>query len=156
MISFLILLNNNYAFTPFNLCDLFQGVYVLFKKTYTIKRDYFHRIDLVGVKQLGKKTYYVNIGTHEISQIPYGENAMYTIEADDMEIFQLRKKFNDIQDADAGTYIRSHVPFVPYHQDGENDAYDQGLQEVIDIIYELGTDKTKQDLQEIGLYKENK
>lgn len=81
---------------------------------------------------------------------------MYTIEADDMEIFQLRKKFNDIQDADAGTYIRSHVPFVPYHQDGENDAYDQGLQEVIDIIYELGTDKTKQDLQEIGLYKENK
>lgn len=127
---------------------------MIYLKKHTLVKDIFHRINQLGVQYMGKKTYYVNIGTHEISQIPYGENAMYTIEADEMEVFELRKRFNAINDAEVGTYIRSHIPFVPYHKDGENDAYDKGLHEAIQMIYQLGVEKTKKDLEELGLYKD--
>ncbi|MFC4387190.1 hydrolase [Gracilibacillus marinus] len=90
-----------------------------------------------------KKTYYVNIATQEISQIPYGTNTQFTIEATDEEVFLLREKFNEVRSAEFSTYIRAHIPFVPYHNDPENDAYDEGLSGAYQMIYKLGTEETK-------------
>ncbi len=84
-----------------------------------------------------KRKYYVNIGTQEISQIPFGTNSEFVIQANDEEIFLLREKFNEIHDADMGTFVRAHIPFVPYHNDSQNDDYDSGLKGAYQMIYEL-------------------
>ncbi|WP_066192629.1 MULTISPECIES: hydrolase [Gracilibacillus] len=98
-----------------------------------------------------KRQYYVNIGTKEISQIPYGNNATYTIKATGEEVFLLREKFNEIQQDEMGTFVRSHIPFMQYHQDPENQEYDNDLQEIYQMIYQLATPETRQALQESGM-----
>ncbi|MDX8044796.1 hydrolase [Gracilibacillus sp. S3-1-1] len=98
-----------------------------------------------------KKTYYVNIASQEISQIPYGNNTAYTIEATDEEITQLRAKFNEVHEDDFGTFIRAHIPYVQYHQDTENDEYDTDLQQVIQMLYQLATPETKKAMDESDL-----
>ncbi|WP_018934089.1 hypothetical protein [Gracilibacillus lacisalsi] len=102
-----------------------------------------------------KKTYYVNIASQEISQIPYGNNAEYTIQATDEEVFLLREKFNEIHEDDIGTFVRAHIPFVQYHQDPENDDYDTDLQNVMQMIYQLATPETKQAMDESGISPKN-
>ncbi|ENH97125.1 hypothetical protein J416_06737 [Gracilibacillus halophilus YIM-C55.5] len=98
-----------------------------------------------------KKKYYVNLGTQEISQMVYGNNNDFTIYATGEEVFLLREKFNDIHDADMRSYVRSHIPFTPYHNDPQNDDYDTGMTEVIQMIYQLGDEKTKKDINEMGI-----
>ncbi|WP_163536607.1 hydrolase [Gracilibacillus sp. YIM 98692] len=94
-----------------------------------------------------KKKYYVNIGTQEISQIPYGNNDHIVIHATDEEVFNLREKFNEMHDAEIGTFVRAHIPFVPYHHDTQNDDYDRGIQEVMQMIYQLADAETKKAME---------
>ena len=98
-----------------------------------------------------KRKYYVNIGTKEISQIPYGNNTTYTIEANGEEVFQLREKFNEVFDDELGTFVRAHIPFLPYHQDSENQEYDKDLQDIFQMIYQLATMETRQAMKEAGM-----
>ncbi|SHM91423.1 hydrolase [Gracilibacillus kekensis] len=98
-----------------------------------------------------KRTYYVNIASQEISQIPYGTNTEYTIEATDEEVFLLREKFSEIHDDDFGTYIRAHIPFVQYHDDRDNDEYDRDLQDAFQMIYQLASPETKLAMEEANI-----
>ncbi|PWU68112.1 MULTISPECIES: hypothetical protein [Gracilibacillus] len=102
-----------------------------------------------------KKKYYVNIGTQEISHIPYGGNAEFVIQANDEEITLLRLKFDEIHDADLSTYVRAHIPFTPYHNDPQNDAYDEGIKGVYQMIYELADEETKAAMDKYNIGKEN-
>ncbi|KAB8131475.1 hydrolase [Gracilibacillus oryzae] len=101
-----------------------------------------------------KKKYYVNIGTQEISQIPYGTNAEFVIYANDEEIFLLREKFNEIRDADLSSYVRAHIPFIPYHNDPQNDDYDSGIKGAYQMIYNLADSATKTAMDDANIGKE--
>lgn len=102
-----------------------------------------------------KKTYYIDLASKEISQMKNGNNTAYAIHATDKDIDALRSTFNQMGDAEIGTYIRSHIPFVLYHKDSSNDQYDAGLHAVIAMIYELATPSTKQAMEEAGIIPEN-
>ncbi|MFC4404798.1 hydrolase [Gracilibacillus xinjiangensis] len=101
-----------------------------------------------------KKKYYVNIGTQEISQIPYGANTEFVIEATDEEIFLLREKFNEIHDADMSAFVRAHIPYMPYHNDPQNDKYDSGMKGVYQMIYNLADSETKKAMDEENIGRE--
>ncbi|SER99493.1 hypothetical protein SAMN04487944_114128 [Gracilibacillus ureilyticus] len=103
---------------------------------------------------MNKKKYYVNIATQEISQIPYGTNTEFVINATDEEVFFLREKFNEIRDADMGAFVRAHIPFMPYHNDPQNDEYDSGLKGAYQMIYDLADNETKKAMQEANIGKE--
>lgn len=98
-----------------------------------------------------KKTYYINLGSTEISQIKYANNDHFTIQATEDEVRQLRAKMENMNDADFGAYMRSHVPIMAYHKDSGNDAYDQGITEAFQMIYDLGDGETKQHIEEMGV-----
>ncbi|GAB2543834.1 hydrolase [Gracilibacillus alcaliphilus] len=98
-----------------------------------------------------KRQYFVNLATKEISQIPYGNNTSFTIEATGEEIFKLREKFDEVYHDEFGTFLRAHIPFLQYHEDPENQEYDQDLQEVMQMIYQLATPETRQAIQESGI-----
>src|SRR5699024_1006923 len=101
-----------------------------------------------------KKTYYIDIASKEITQIPYGNNTAYTIQATTKEIDALRGIFNEMGNAEIGTYIRSHIPIVPYHKDAANDQYDAGLHSAIDMIYQLATPSTRQAMEKAKIIEE--
>ncbi|MBM7660447.1 hypothetical protein JOC85_001219 [Bacillus mesophilus] len=102
-----------------------------------------------------KKTYYISIANGEISQISTTSPWNYKIEASDEEIIELREYFDQIYSTDWQGFMRAHVPYIEYHHDPTNDAYDETMQKVFQLIYELGDQEAKNLISEQGLLKKD-
>lgn len=98
-----------------------------------------------------KNKYYVSVQSNSI--VP-GQGATpyeFEIHATPEEVDQLEHMFAMKSEADQDCFFRAHIPGMPYHLDDENDLYDTYLKEIYQHIYAIGTDKTKQDMREMGL-----
>ncbi|WP_442595633.1 hydrolase [Neobacillus sp. D3-1R] len=98
-----------------------------------------------------KKTYYIEVATGEISQSATSSTWNYKIEATDEEIIKLREYFDQNYSTEWQNFFRAHVPFVQYHYDRENDAYDKTMKEVYGMLYELGDEEAKKHIESIGI-----
>lgn len=103
---------------------------------------------------MGKNKYYVNLATHEVSQIKYANNANFTIEANEDEIALLRAKLDNMHSADMRTFFRAHVPILSYDKDQSNNDYDRGFTEAYQMVHGLGTVETKRHIEEMGVLGE--
>lgn len=101
--------------------------------------------------RMEKKIYYVSVANGEISRVQNANTYSFTIQATDEEIAELRNHFDSAYREDLGTFVRSHVPFVEYHHDSNNDRYDEQLQEAYKMIYELGDNETKELIAQMGI-----
>ena len=102
-----------------------------------------------------KKTYYVDIGSGEISQTKYQNNDSFTINATPEEVTMLRAKLNNMDGSAFNSFWRSHVPIMPYHNDNANDSYDAGMIDVYQMLYDLGDETVKNHIKSIGILGEN-
>ncbi|WP_170008005.1 hydrolase [Bacillus fonticola] len=98
-----------------------------------------------------KKTYYINLGNGEISRSGTSSEWNFTVEATDDEIVKLRECFDSMHSSNWQSFLRAHVPYVQYHYDRENDAYDRTLMEVYQMVHELGDDSAKQWVEQSGM-----
>lgn len=98
-----------------------------------------------------KKTYYIEVGSGEISQSSTDSPWNFKIEATDEEIIELREYFDQNYSTEWQNFFRAHVPYVQYHYDRENDSYDQTLIEIYRIIYKLGDEVAKQHIAGMGI-----
>ncbi|SET33205.1 hypothetical protein SAMN05216389_10919 [Oceanobacillus limi] len=104
---------------------------------------------------MDKKKYYVSLQAQEISQIEYSNNDEFVVYATEEEIEELRSKMDQMEDAALGTFIRSHVPIKPYHEDESNDKYDAGITDAYQMLYDLGDTNTKAHIESIGILSNN-
>src|SRR5699024_7127821 len=74
-----------------------------------------------------------------------------TIYAAPDEVSSLRSMFSQIDSAEHSTFFRSHIPIMSYHNDPGNEHYDKTLQEVANLLYDLGDDETKGYIEESGI-----
>jgi len=100
---------------------------------------------------MDKKTYYVNVGSREISEEPYTHTAAFAIQANKEEIRLLRAKMDAMQDADNISFFRAHVPFIPYHKDTGTASYDTEMGEAFQMIHDLGGEEARADLASMGI-----
>ncbi|PGZ99118.1 hydrolase [Bacillus pseudomycoides] len=100
---------------------------------------------------MDKKTYYVSVANGEISQVKTANTYSFMIEATDEEILRIREYFDNAYREDLGTFLRSHVPFIEYDYDSNNDRYDEQLQEAYRMIYELGDHEAKELIAQMGI-----
>ncbi|TDF92803.1 hypothetical protein [Paenibacillus piri] len=104
---------------------------------------------------MDKRTYYISVQARTI-MVNQGDAAYeFEIEATQEDIDKLQDLFEMMNEYDEGTFIRSHVPGVPYHHDSDNDAYDDTLKEIYSMIGRLGTKETsdhiaKMDIDNMG------
>jgi len=103
-----------------------------------------------------KKKYYVSLTTGEVSQIRYQNNDDFIIYATDAEARQLRNKFDSMDNANLRSFVRAHIPIVPYHHDQSNDDYDSAMEEALQMIYKLGDDTTKENIHSMGVLDDPK
>ncbi|MFC4182553.1 hydrolase [Saccharococcus thermophilus] len=103
-----------------------------------------------------KKTYYVSLASGEISQVKTASPWDFQIEATDDEIIQLREYFDQNYSTDLQAFFRAHVPYVQYHYDRENDAYDRTLMKIYQLIYKLGNEEAKAHIRSLGIIPEEK
>ncbi|MGD6902711.1 hydrolase [Bacillus infantis] len=98
-----------------------------------------------------RKVYYISVASGEISQSPDSSPWNFKIEANDEEITRLREYFDQNHSTDWQNFFRAHVPYVQYHYDRENDAYDEGLAGAYKMIYELGDEEARKHIDEMGI-----
>ncbi|ADU95333.1 hypothetical protein [Geobacillus sp. Y412MC52] len=103
-----------------------------------------------------KKTYYVSMAHGEISQLKTASPWDFQIEATDEEITQLREYFDQNYSTDWQAFWRTHVPYIQYHYDRENDAYDRTIVDIYKMIYELGNDEAKAHIRSMGILPDEK
>lgn len=98
-----------------------------------------------------KKTYYIDVGHGGISQSPTSSEWSYKIQATDEEITQLRELFEQNYSTEWQNFFRAHVPYVQYHYDRENDAYDQTIKQVYGMIYNLGDEEARNHIETMNI-----
>jgi hypothetical protein len=101
-----------------------------------------------------KHTYYIDMGSGEISRSIHDSPWNFKIEATDEEITRLRQIFDSNYDADIVGFLRAHVPILEYHHDRPNDISDNNLLRAYKMIYELGDKDAKQHIESIGILKD--
>ncbi|MCU9614290.1 hydrolase [Caldibacillus lycopersici] len=100
---------------------------------------------------MDKEKYYINVASGEISRNKTASSWHFEIEATAEEIKHLRELFRTMDSANLQSFVRSHIPFLEYHVDPENDIYDSGIIQVYKMIYQLGNQETKQQIREMGI-----
>lgn len=98
-----------------------------------------------------KKTYYIYLANGQISRDHESSPWNFKIEATDGEITQLREMFDQNYETEVENFYRAHVPFIQYHYDRENDAYDERIQRIYGLIYELGDEEAKNHIESTGI-----
>lgn len=101
-----------------------------------------------------KKTYYIGLANGEISQSATDSTWNFKIEANDDEIIALREYFDQNYSTDWQNFYRAHVPFVEYHNDSGNDAYDKTIKKIYSLIYQLGDEEARNHIERMGLLSE--
>ncbi|MBT2754364.1 hydrolase [Mesobacillus foraminis] len=104
----------------------------------------------------GKKTYYIDVGRGEISQSATASSWNFKVDANDEEITMLREEFDQNYSTDWQNFFRAHVPYVQYHYDRENDAQDQSLLRIYEMIHKLGDQEAKSHIESMGILPGNK
>ncbi|MBD1372293.1 hypothetical protein IC620_07985 [Hazenella sp. IB182357] len=97
---------------------------------------------------MAKKTYYValDMGSPmgQIRESLNENDAVYDfeIEATEKEINQLETLFTEAEDMDFQTFVKANTPYLD-NESEENRVEDEKIREIYQLIYQLGTDKTK-------------
>ncbi|MDP4086284.1 MAG: hydrolase [Bacillota bacterium] len=99
----------------------------------------------------GKKIYFIDVGSGEISQSATSSTWSYKVEATDEEITDLRELFDQNYSTEWQNFFRAHVPYVQYHYDRENDAYDQTIEKIYGMIYKLGDEEAKKHIKNMNI-----
>jgi hypothetical protein len=98
-----------------------------------------------------KKTYYIDVGHGQISQSATASAWNFKIQANDEEITQLRELFDQNYSTEWQNFFRAHVPYVQYHYDRENDAYDTTIEQVYGMIYKLGDEEARNHIESMNI-----
>ncbi|MBM7704834.1 hydrolase [Metabacillus iocasae] len=102
-----------------------------------------------------KKTYYISLGAGEISQVRSASEWNYEIKATDDEVTVLREYFDQRFSSDWQGFFRAHVPYLEYHYDRQNDAYDQTTTKIFELIHNLGNDETRTHIEQMGILSQH-
>ncbi|CAM3655129.1 hydrolase [Mesobacillus zeae] len=103
-----------------------------------------------------KRKYYVNIENGEVLEGPAELNGYFQIYATGEEVKHHREFLNENYKADLETFGRAHVPFKEYHDDKADADYDNTINEVYALIYELGDEEARQHIAGMGILDESR
>lgn len=101
-----------------------------------------------------KEIYYITVATCEISQSATDSPWNFKIEATDDDIIALRKYFSQNYSTEWQNFFRAHIPFIEYHNDKANDAYDEIIKKVYGMIYQLGDNEARSHIDSMGILEE--
>ncbi|GIP38116.1 hypothetical protein J31TS4_13960 [Paenibacillus sp. J31TS4] len=105
---------------------------------------------------MAKQTYYVSIAPNEIVPDPLPSNTtQFEILADDGDLARLQDLFEKTTDTENRLVERASTPYEEFEQEEEqdekNELYDERLQNVYRLIYELGTEKTRAHIRKMDV-----
>lgn len=103
-----------------------------------------------------QREYYVSVQAKTIMDNIGDAAYEFIILASPEDIDVLVELFENQEDIDEQTFLRTPLPSIPYHHDDLNDEYDAGLKEVYTKIHALGTLETKKHIESMGILNDNR
>lgn len=100
-----------------------------------------------------RKSYFVSLEKAHISEVSVPDSTEYEILATEDELKQLEQLFNQKEDHEKKAVEFLAKPFNEWGADDERDAYDTKLIDIYNLIYQLGTNETKEKINKMGLRK---
>ncbi len=100
---------------------------------------------------MDKNKYYVSVQAGTVIQDQSASAYEFEIEATPKEADQLLELMEIGEDAELKNFIRAGTPYIPYHNDRENDVHDEHLKHVYQVIYTLGTAETKKHIEKMNI-----
>lgn len=100
---------------------------------------------------MDKTTYYISVETGYIGRDQQAATYEFEIEATDHEIRKLRELFDRTHEKENDTVVPAIAPAIAYHDDPANDAYDRSLMDIYRMLHQLGTTKTKEHIEYMGV-----
>ncbi|MBS4195110.1 hydrolase [Bacillus sp. FJAT-49870] len=83
--------------------------------------------------------------------VPNASPWEFMIQATDDEITRLRQLFDFNQENSVDDFLRTHVPFVEYHNDSTNDIHDENLIKVYEMIHQLGDEEARNHIESMDI-----
>src|SRR5699024_2998753 len=110
---------------------------------------------IAGGVCMEQREYFVNMTTNEISDEPHAESYSFKIIATSEDVLQLKAIMDNIHTADVGSLARASIPFKPYHEHKSMDLHDESYMAAYQMIYRLGNDETKTEIEKMGILGED-
>lgn len=104
-----------------------------------------------------KQTYYVtvdigsNVGQIRNELSLNDPNYDFEIRATEEEIHQLEELFERVEEKDFRNFFVAHLPYRTEERAQESRKEDDGITQIYQMIYRLGTEETKQRMREAGM-----
>lgn len=99
-----------------------------------------------------RKNYFVTIDTENIRETSVPEGIEYEVFATQDEISEIRELFNEKEKSSKNAVKYLAKPFNEWGADNERRKYDDHLITLYQRIYELGTEETKANIKELGIF----
>lgn len=101
---------------------------------------------------MNKKKYYISVQAGTILDNQGDASYGLVVEATPEEIDKLAEVFEELGNFDQATFTQTATALsIAYHLDESNDGYDYYLNEAYSMIYELGTEETKQHIKSMNI-----
>ncbi|WP_396106000.1 hydrolase [Cytobacillus firmus] len=103
-----------------------------------------------------KNSYYIDIENAQVYAEPVeGAEWQFKIYADDQEMKKLADHIEKNYDADMKTFALAHVPFVEDKEKAQNHNYDEAIERMYKMIYDLGDDETRRNIEEMEILQKD-
>jgi hypothetical protein len=98
-----------------------------------------------------KHTYYISVQSGSINEDIGATPFEFQVRASEKEIEKLQELFEEQKLEENSVFQRAVIPAIPYHNDAENDQYDENLKRIYSMIYELGNSATKKHIESMNI-----
>lgn len=96
---------------------------------------------------------YVSITDQRVYHYPDDSPWEFEVEVNHSVVPIFNRLFKQMSDLEFNNFLRSHLPYVPYHLDYNNHEVDLRTQKVYAIIHEFSDESTKRFIEALPYFR---
>lgn len=100
-----------------------------------------------------KSKLYVSVTDHRVYSYPDDAPWEYEIIIENDSVRVFRRLFEQIGQLEFRNFLRSHLPYVPYHYDRDNHDIDLRTKKVYALIHEYSDQNTKKFIETLPYFR---
>lgn len=102
---------------------------------------------------MAKCKLYVSVTDQRVYHYPDDSPWEYEITVERSVVPIFNRLFKQMTDLEFRNFLRSHLPYIPYHSDRDNHDIDLRTQKIYAIIHEFADEPTKRFIEELPYFR---
>lgn len=96
---------------------------------------------------------YVSVTDQRVYNYPDDAPWEYQINVQQSFVPVFHRLFEQVNELEFENFLRSHLPYVPYHLDRQNHLIDRRIQKVYALIHEFSDKETKKFIEALPYFR---